>query len=71
MGTLTCSKKSQGVYRPRSPEKTVLFEVIKKHYNTWHKYAETPVPYYIDKTFKNYLGCGILAKGFACAHRVG
>src|SRR5207253_10555962 len=58
---------SQSVYRPRWPEKTVLFSVVKKHYTTWHKNAENPVPQYIDKEFKSYLGCGILAKGFACA----
>ena len=65
---LSCPKQSQLVYRPRRPEKTVLFGVIKKHYKTWHKSAQKPIPQLIDKTFKNYLGCGILAKGFACAH---
>jgi len=49
-------------------KKTVLFEVVKKHYTTWHKNAKNPVPKYIDKEFKNYLGCGILAKGFAYGH---
>ena|ERR1700730_11749057 len=68
MATLSCPKKSQSVYRPRRPEKTVLFEVVKKHYKTWYKNAENPVPQYIDNTFQRYLGCGILAKGFACAH---
>lgn len=68
MSSLCCPKKSEFVYRPRRPEKTVLFEVIKKNYNTWYKNSEEPVPAYVDKEFKNYLGCGILAKGFACAH---
>ena len=68
MSSLCCPKKSEFVYRPRRPEKTVLFEVIKKNYNTWCKNSEEPVPAYVDKEFKNYLGCGILAKGFACAH---
>lgn len=67
MGMLTCPKKTQSVYRPRRPEKTVLFEVVKKHYKTWHNKAEDPVPQYIEKEFKGYLECGILAKGFACA----
>jgi hypothetical protein len=67
MVTLSCPKKSQSVYRPRRPEKTVLFEVVKKHYKTWHNKAEVPVPQYIDKEFNSFLGCGILAKGFACA----
>jgi hypothetical protein len=71
MTALSCPKQSQAVYRPRKPEKTPLFEVVKKHYTTWHKECEKnndPVPHYIDKTFQQYLECGILAKGFACAH---
>jgi hypothetical protein len=67
MSTLSCQKKAQAIYRPRRPEKTVLFEAVKKHYKTWRKNVENPVPQYIDKEFTNYLGCGILAKGFACA----
>jgi hypothetical protein len=67
MATLSCPKKSQAVYRPRRPEKTVLFDVVKKHYKTWHKNAENQVPHYVDKEFTGYLGCGILAKGFAYA----
>jgi hypothetical protein len=71
MTTLSCPKKSQTVYRRRRPEKTPLFETIKKHYATWHKDHEAskgPVPNYIDNVFQKYLECGILAKGFACAH---
>ena len=45
----------------------MLFEVVKKHYKTWHKNVENPVPKYVEKEFQSYLGCGILAKGFACA----
>jgi len=67
MATLSCPKKSRVVFRPRRPEKTVLFSVVKKHYKTWGSNAEKPVPQYIDKEFQSYLGCGILAKGFACA----
>jgi hypothetical protein len=68
MATLSCSKKSQVIYRPRQPEKTVLFAVVKKHYKTWHKNVEGPVPGYIDREFQKYLECRILAKGFAHAH---
>lgn len=68
MTTLICPKKSQSVYKPRRPEKSVLFEIIKKHYSTWCKNSKDPIPEYIDNEFKDYLGCGILAKGFACAH---
>ena len=71
MTTLSCHKQSQTVYRPRNPEKTPLFDAIKKHYTNWRKEHEKnngSFPHYIENTFKQYLGCGILAKGFACAH---
>ena len=68
MTTLCCPK--QAVYRPRRPEQTPLFQLVKKHYTTWHKNKarENEVPRYISNAFQKYLGCGILAKGFACAH---
>jgi hypothetical protein len=68
MTTVSCPKKSQFEYKPRRPEKTALFQVIKKHFNTWCRQSENPLPGYISKEFNSFLGCGILAKGFACAH---
>ncbi len=71
MTALSCPKQILAVYRPRKPEKTALFQVIKKNYLPWRKNRaklETPVPNYIENVFQKYLGCGILAKGFACAH---
>ena len=71
MASLSCPKQSQAVYRPRRPEKTVLYEVTKRHYATWYKnYEHTNhhVPHHISNAFQKYFGCGILAKGFACAH---
>ena len=68
MSTVSCHKKSQREYKPRRPERTVLFQLIKKHFNTWYNNSKNPVPGYVSKEFKSYLGCGILAKGFACAH---
>ena len=68
MSTVSCHKKSQREYKPRRPERTPLFQVIKKHFNTWFNNSKNPVPGYVSKEFKSYLGCGILAKGFACAH---
>ncbi len=70
MATLCCPKQI-AVYRPRRPEKTPLYELIKRHYTTWHQNCEKEVPRYIAKAFQKYLGCGILAKGFACAHCAG
>ncbi len=70
MATLSCPK--QVIYRPRKPEQAPFFQLVKKHYTTWHrnknKDSENEVPYYVSKAFQKYLGCGILARGFACAH---
>lgn len=68
MSTICCPQKTQAVYQPRQPEKTALFDVIKKHYVTRQKNSKDLAPTCIDKEFRNYLECGILAKGFACAH---
>ena len=71
MTALSCPKQTLAVYRPRKPEKTALFQVIKKNYLLWHNNRaklEAPVPNYMENVFQKYLGCGILAKGFACAH---
>jgi hypothetical protein len=35
MSAICCPKVS--VYKPRKPEKTVFFQVIKKYYKTWVK----------------------------------
>ncbi len=63
-----CSKQSSAIYRPRRPDKTALFEIIKKHYRTWLQNTKQIVPKYTQKTFEKYLECGNPAKGFACAH---
>ncbi len=71
MAALTCPKTSPAIYKPRRPEKTVLYEVIRKHYKTWVKQSEKSdkkIPFYVHKEFKSYIKCGILAHGFACAH---
>lgn len=70
MTTLCCRKETQAVYRPRRPEQTPLFQLVKRHYTTWYKNKtrENEVPRHISNAFQKYLGCGILAKGFACAH---
>lgn len=63
-----CPKLSQAVYRPRRPEKSILFEVIKKHYKTWRRNVQHPVSRYVESAFEKYLDCGNPAKGFGCAH---
>jgi Putative transposase/Transposase zinc-binding domain len=69
MSAICCPKVS--VYKPRRPEKTVFFQVIKKYYKTWVKKAEQDdkkIPSYVHREFQGFIKCGILAHGFACAH---
>jgi hypothetical protein len=67
----SCPKISPFVYKPRSPEKTVFFQVIKKYYKTWVKKSEKEgkkIPFYVHREFQGFIKCGILSHGFACAH---
>jgi hypothetical protein len=61
------------VYQPRRPERSVVYQVVQKHLETWLEMAhsgdggEDSVPAYIEHEFRQYLTCGILANGFARA----
>lgn len=63
------------LYNPRHPERTLLYQTVAEHYETWLDLASagqydglgdhhTPKPY-VRKAFAKYLECGIFAHGFA------
>jgi hypothetical protein len=65
------------LYSPRHPERTLLYQTVAEHYETWLELASagqfdgqgdhhTPKPY-VCKAFAKYLECGIFAHGFARA----
>jgi hypothetical protein len=65
------------LYNPRHPERTLLYETIAEHFETWLELASagqfdgqgdhrTPKPY-VRQAFRKYLECGIFAHGFARA----
>ena len=61
-----------GVYEPRSPAGTVLHQVVRTHLERF--FAETVaatdgggVPRFIEREFRDFLGCGTLGRGFARA----
>ena len=65
------------LYNPRHPERTLLYQTIADHFETWHELASagqfdgqgdhhTPKPY-VRQAFRKYLECGIFAHGFARA----
>ena len=64
-------------YNPRHTERTLLYQTIAEHFETWHELASSgqfdgqgdhhsPKPY-VRKAFAKYLECGIFAHGFARA----
>lgn len=65
------------LYNPRHPERTLLYQTVAEHYETWLDLASagqfdglgdyrTPKPY-VRMAFAKYLQCGIFAQGFARA----
>ena len=65
------------LYNPRHPERTLLYQTVAEHYETWLELASagqfdgqgdysTPKPY-VRKAFAKYLECGIFGHGFARA----
>jgi Transposase zinc-binding domain len=65
------------LYNLRHPERTLLYQTVAEHYETWLELAcagqfdgqgdhHCPKPY-VRKAFEKYLECGIFAHGFARA----
>ena len=61
------------LYNPRHPERTLPYQTIAAHFETWFELASagqgdhhTPKPY-VRQAFRKYLECGIFARGFARA----
>jgi hypothetical protein len=64
-------------YNPRHPERTLLYQTVAEHYETWLDLAsagqfagqgdhQSPKPH-VRKAFEKYLECGIFSHGFARA----
>jgi hypothetical protein len=56
-------------YRRRHPEQTALYQVVQQHLETYLALAGEDdwdgkrVPAYVEREFRRYLCCGILAYG--------
>ena len=59
------------VYERRTPEKTKIYDIVRRFVNTFFAEREQEnreVPKYIRREFENFLKCGILAHGFVRVH---
>ena len=60
-----------GTYKPRNPQRSVLYRVVQQNLETWlasRREADPdgyPIPNYVESAFRKYLQCGIWAYGFA------
>jgi len=63
---------SPPIYKRRYPQKTVLYQVVQNTILEWSgNYSlrhDEVLPEYVEKEFKDYFKCGILAHGFARAY---
>jgi len=60
-------------YRRREPEKSILYETVRTHWNTLlaevaQRTDGGSLPGFVIGEFERYLACGILANGFARVH---
>lgn len=55
-------------YKRRQPENSVLYKIVQENLETFLQVAEEecgrPLPEFVEKEFREYLKCGILAHGF-------
>ena len=59
-------------YQPRRPSRSALYRCVQEHLETWlaqcrEGHDDGPVPPYVEREFRRYLECGVLAHGFARA----
>ena len=67
-----CAAPTPQRYQRRRPERTLWYRIVQSHLETWLELAggedgEAP-PAHVERTFRRYLECGILAHGFARAY---
>lgn len=66
-----CAAPRPQRYQRRRPERTLWYRIVQAHFATWLELASDPYgespPAYVERSFRRYLECGILAHGFARA----
>ena len=67
----TTASDGTAPYRRRRPERTLLYRTVQTHLATWLVLAGEgdgdPIPAHVEREFRRYLECGVLAHGFARA----
>jgi hypothetical protein len=72
-GACRAGERAPGRYQPRRPSASVLYRCVQVHLETWLTHCRArhddtgPVPAFVEREFRRYLECEILAHGFARA----
>jgi hypothetical protein len=63
---------SRPVYRRHEAEKTVLYQIVSAELETFlaevRDHYDKALPAYVEKELRDFLDCGILARGKAVTH---
>ncbi len=59
-----------GIYEPRDPAQSVLYHIVRDHFETFRAQAASlrdgeGLPRFVECEFREFLRCGCLATGFA------
>jgi len=65
--------EATGTYEPRDPAQSVLFQVVRDHFETFRAQAASlrdgeGLPGFVEREFREFPTCGCLAAGFARFH---
>ena len=68
MPAAACAPDRTALYRRRQPERTVLYHTVQTHLASWLELCGgapqgSSVPAHVEREFRRYLECGILAHG--------
>ena len=58
-------------YRPRNPAENSLYKVVSRHLETFRarqRERDRDVPDFVEREFRSFLDCGVLARGFIRVH---
>lgn len=72
MSAAACVLPRTAPYRRRQPERILLYRTVQTHLATWLELSSdtrqgSSAPAHVEREFRRYLECGILAHGFARA----
>jgi hypothetical protein len=62
---------SEAAYHHRNPEDNPLYGIVSEHLETFlarQQERERPVPRFVERELRAFLGCGVLANGFLRVH---